>query len=59
VYLLGRSVRQVIAVTDGYLAGDVVLPPGITASDLGAALDVINNNSVDGEMALGCLELQL
>jgi len=59
VYLLGRTVRQVIAVTDGYIAGNVFLPPGVTASDLGAALDVVNNNSVDGEAALGCLELQL
>ena len=54
--LVGLSVNQVIALSNIAISGGGT-PAGVTISDLNEALSVLNENFVDCDTNLGCLEL--
>jgi hypothetical protein len=62
-YFDGWTVAEVIALANDVIQGEHAdcpnsgLPAGVTYSDVTTALDTLNNNFVDCEVDLGCLEL--
>ncbi len=54
--LVGLSVNHVIALANTAISGGGT-PAGVTIGDLSEALAVLNENFVDCDTNLGCLEL--
>lgn len=54
--LVGLSVNQVIAISNGVISGCSAPPAGVTISDLNDALSVLNENFVDCDTDEGCLD---